>query len=110
MAMVLHRTCPMITSAEWAIRNGFDANAISNAVTNAINSSMISASPAPVQFCGCATGSSVTSATCGAPCPGGGQAGTYVTVSAQMTYNTILSYPVLPSSYNFTAQATARLQ
>jgi Flp pilus assembly protein TadG len=96
--------------AEWAIKNGFDANAISNAVTSATNASNINASPAPVQFCGCATGSTVSSATCGTPCPGGAQAGTYVTVSAQMTYNTTLSYPVLPSSYNFTAQSTARLQ
>lgn len=96
--------------AAWAIRNGFDANAISSAVTGATGSSMISASPAPVQFCGCATGSSISSATCGTPCPGGAQAGTYVNVSAQMTYNTILSYPVLPSSYNLTAQSTARLQ
>ncbi len=96
--------------AEWAIRNGFDATAISNAVTYATNSTKISASPAPVQFCGCATGSSVSSATCGTPCPGGAMAGTYVTVSAQMTYNTILSYPVMPSNYNFTAQSTARLQ
>lgn len=95
---------------EWAIRNGFDANAISNAVLSATNASKISASPAPTTFCGCANGSSVSSANCGTTCPGGAQAGTYVTVSAQMTYNTILSYPALPSNYNFTAQSTARLQ
>jgi Flp pilus assembly protein TadG len=96
--------------AQWAIRNGFDATNISIAVTSATNASAISASPAPVQFCGCATGSSVSTATCGATCPGGTQAGTYATVSAQKTYNTILSYPIFPSSYDFTAQATARLQ
>jgi Flp pilus assembly protein TadG len=96
--------------AAWAIRNGFDVNAISSAVTGATGSSMISASPAPVQFCGCATGSSVSSATCGTTCPGGAQAATYVNVFAQRTYNTILSYPALPSGYNLTAQSTARLQ
>jgi hypothetical protein len=100
--------------AQWAMKNGFDPNNtsnISNAVTSATNASpAISASPAPFQFCGCATGSSVSTATCGATCPGGAQAGTYVTVSAQRTYNTILSYPIFPSSYNFTAQATVRLQ
>lgn len=95
---------------EWAIRNGFDANAIVSAVTSATSSSEISASPAPVQFCGCATGSSISSATCGTTCPGGALAATYVTVSAQMTYNTTLNYPALPSSYNFTAQSTARLK
>jgi Flp pilus assembly protein TadG len=97
--------------AAYAVRNGFDVNAITNAVLNATNASMISASPAPMQFCGCATGSSINSVTCGAPCPGGALAGTYATVSAQMTYNTTMTYPpVVPSSYNFTAQSTVRLQ
>lgn len=96
---------------EYAIRNGFDVNAITNAVLSATNASTISVSPPPAQFCGCATGSSINSVSCGTPCPGGALAGTYVTVSAQMTYNTILTYPsVVPSSYNFAAQSTARLQ
>jgi Flp pilus assembly protein TadG len=95
--------------AEWAIRNGFDSNGISNAVTSATSAS-IAASPAPQQFCGCATGSSVNSATCGTPCPGGAMAGTYATVSAQLTYNTTLNYVVVPSNYNFSAQSTVRLQ
>jgi len=71
--------------AQWAIKNGFDAtniSYISYAVTHATNASGISASPAPFEFCGCATGSSVSTATCGATCPGGDQAGTYATVSA----------------------------
>ncbi len=95
---------------EWAIRNGFDANAISAAVTNATNSSKITANPAPVQYCGCASTSSISSATCGTTCPDGAQAGTYVTVSAQVTYNTTLNYPMVPSTYNFATQSTARLQ
>lgn len=95
---------------EWAIRNGFDASAISTAVTNATNSSKITASPPPVQYCGCASSSSITSATCGTTCPDGAQAGTYVTVSAQATYNTTLNYPMVPSTYNFATQSTARLQ
>jgi len=95
--------------AEWAIRNGFDSNGITNAVTNATNAS-IAASPAPQQFCGCATGSSVSSATCGTPCPGGAMPGTYATVSAQLAYNTTLNYVVVPSNYNFSAQSTVRLR
>lgn len=96
---------------EYAIRNGFDVDAITNAVLNATNASTISASPPPAQFCGCATGSSITRVSCGTQCPGGALAATYVTVSAQMTYDTTLTYPpVVPSSYNFTAQSTARLQ
>lgn len=95
--------------AEWAIRNGFDANEISNAVTSATNASII-ASPAPAQFCGCATGSSVSPVACGTTCPGGALAGTYATVSAQLTYNTTLNYSIVPSTYNFGAQSTVRLQ
>jgi Flp pilus assembly protein TadG len=95
---------------EWAIRNGFDANGISSAVSNATNNSSITATPAPVQFCGCASGSSISGATCGTPCPDGAQAGTYVTVSAQATYNTMINYPAVPGTYNFATQSTARLQ
>jgi len=95
---------------EWAIRNGFDTNGISAAVTNATNNSSITATPAPVQYCGCASGSSVSTATCGTACPDGAQAGTYVTVSAQATFNTTLNYPAVPSTYNFATQSTARLQ
>ncbi len=95
--------------AEWAIRNGFDSTGISNAVTSATNASII-ASPAPTQFCGCATGSSVSAAACGTPCPDGSLAGTYAAVSAQLTYNTTLNYGVAPTTYTFGAQSTVRLR
>lgn len=94
---------------EWAIRNGFDSNGISNAVTSATNASVI-ASPAPQQFCGCAAGSTVSPVACGTPCPGGALAGTYATVGAQLTYTTMLNYGVVPSTYTFSAQSTARLK
>jgi Flp pilus assembly protein TadG len=96
--------------AQYAMRNGFDANAISNAVASATNSSAITASPAPVKFCGCATSSGVSTVSCGATCPGGAVAATYTTVSAQATYSTILNYQVVPQNYNFSAQSTVRLQ
>jgi Flp pilus assembly protein TadG len=96
--------------AEWAIKNGFDANAISNAVTSATSAPAISASPAPVQFCGCASGLRIGTVTCGTTCSGGVQAGTYTTVSATMTYNTILPYGFFPSTNNFSSQSTVRLQ
>jgi Flp pilus assembly protein TadG len=95
--------------AEWAIRNGFDANAISSAVASATNAP-VTASPSPVQFCGCATGSSVSSVACGTTCPGGAKAGTYATVSAQLTYKTTLNYTLVPSTYNFSVQSMVRLQ
>jgi hypothetical protein len=96
--------------AAWAIKNGFDANAISNAVTSATSAPAISVSPTPVKFCGCAGGSSISTVTCGTTCSGGALAGTYTTVSAQMTYNTILPYGFFPSTYNFSLQSTVRLQ
>lgn len=94
---------------EWAIRNGFDSSGISNAITSATNASVI-ASPAPQQFCGCATGSSVSVVACGTPCPSGAMPGTYATVGAQLTYNTFLNYGVVPNTYTFNAQSTARLR
>lgn len=95
--------------AEWAIKNGFDSSGISNAVTSATNASII-ASPVPAQFCGCATASSISAVACGTPCPDGTLAGTYATVSAQLTYNTTLNYGVAPVTYVFGSQSTVRLQ
>ncbi len=95
--------------AEYAIGHGFTAS-ISNAVTNATTFSGLTASPAPVQFCGCPSSSGVTNVTCNSTCPSGAVAGPYVTVSAEGTYNTILSYPSIPDSFSFTSQATVRIQ
>jgi Flp pilus assembly protein TadG len=96
--------------AAWAMKNGFDASAISSAVTSAVSAPAISVSPAPVQFCGCASVSSISTVACGTTCSGGILAGTYTTVSAQMTYNTILPYGFFPSTYNLSSQSTVRLQ
>lgn len=96
--------------AQYAMRNGFDTNAISNAVISATNSSAITASPAPVTFCGCATVSGISTVSCGTTCPGGKLAGTYIAVSAQATYSTILNYQLAPQNYIFNAQSTARLR
>jgi Flp pilus assembly protein TadG len=96
--------------AQYAMRNGFDANAISNAVISATRVSSITAFPAPVNFCGCATASGVSTVSCGTTCPGGAVAGTYTTVSAQGTYSSLLNYQCVPQNYNFSAQSTARLQ
>ena len=96
--------------AQYAIAHGFTAGAISSAVTSATSFSGISASPAPSQFCGCAASTGITTATCDATCAGGAPSATYVTVSAQGTYTTLLPYPLLPTSYALTGQSTVRLQ
>lgn len=96
--------------AQYAIAHGFDVNSISTAVSNATGQSGISASPPPVQYCGCATAAGVTNVTCGAACPAGAVAGTYVQVSTQATYTTILPYPMIANTFNLTAQAAVRVQ
>jgi Flp pilus assembly protein TadG len=96
--------------AAYAVAHGFSASSITAAVTNATTFSGISAAPSPVEFCGCPTNSGVTEATCNSTCPDSSLAGTYVTVSSQGTYNTILTYPLIPSSFPFAAQAAVRIQ
>lgn len=95
--------------AQYAMVNGFDSASIVSAVTSATNSTAITASPAPAKFCGCASGSSISTVTCGATCTGGATAGIYVKVSAQANYYTILDYQIV-STYTLSAQSTARLQ
>jgi Flp pilus assembly protein TadG len=96
--------------AQYAIAHGFQASSISSAVANATSFSGISANPAPNQFCGCAASTGITNTACGSKCSGGSLAATYVTVSAQGTYNTLFQYPIIPNSYTFMAQPTVRIQ
>jgi Flp pilus assembly protein TadG len=96
--------------AQYAIVHGFDTSGISSAVTSATNSTAITASPSPVQFCGCPTSTGVSSVSCGTVCTGGAQAGTYATVSAQATYYTLINYQIVAATYTYNAQSTARLQ
>jgi Flp pilus assembly protein TadG len=96
--------------AQYAMVHGFDPNSISTAVSNATGQSGISASPSPLQYCGCATSAGVTNVTCGSPCPAGAVSGTYVQVSTQGTYTTILPYPMIANSFTLTAQAVVRVQ
>ncbi len=98
------------TAAAYAIARGFDAAAVTSIVTGSVNGVTINASPAPTQFCGCATGTAIAAATCGSICPNGNAAGTYVTISAQSSYSTTLNYSVVPNTYTFTAASTVRLQ
>ena len=96
--------------AQYAMVYGFDASAISTAVTSASSATTVTATPSPTKYCGCSTGSSISTVSCGTTCPGGAIAGTYTTVSAQGSYSTILDYGVAPSTYTLSAQSTVRLQ
>jgi Flp pilus assembly protein TadG len=96
---------------QYVIAHGYnpsDISPISSAVTQATTFAGISASPAPNQFCGCRSSTGVTSTTCTSTCDDGSLAATYVTVSAQATYMTIVPYPLISNSFPLTAQATVR--
>jgi Flp pilus assembly protein TadG len=96
--------------AQYAVAHGFDANSVSAAVQAATNFASVSASPAPNQFCGCATNSGVSQISCNSKCTDGSAPGTYVTVSALGSYQTMIPYPTLPKSFSFSAQSTVRIQ
>ena len=96
--------------AQYAMAHGWNRSAIQNAVTNATTLPTVNASPQPTRSCGCPGGATVVSATCGSSCSDGKPAGTYVTVSAQAVYKTLVSYPALGSSVTLSAQSTARIQ
>jgi Flp pilus assembly protein TadG len=94
--------------AEYAVVNGYDTSAITNAVRGSTSLNNISVSP--TQFCGCPSGSSITSTSCTATCSDGSTAGTFVQVSVAHDYSTLISYPGLPASFHLASQSTARLQ
>lgn len=101
------------SGAQYAAVHGFDATKISNAVTSATSVAGITASPAPTQFCGCPSGTGVTTVTCGSngnKCPDNTTIGTYVTASAVRDYSTLISYPGFASTYHQTATSTVRIK
>lgn len=96
--------------AEYAAVHGWDSTGIQNVVTGATGLSGISASPAPSQSCGCASGTTLSNATCGSTCADGSTAGSYVTVNAQVQYTTLFTYPALGSPLTLSAQTMVRIQ
>jgi len=97
--------------AEYAMKYGFASTAIATAVTSATALTGVTATPAPAQSCGCASGATITTATCGSTCAATGlAAGTYVTVSAQGSYTTIVPYPGIPSTFALSGSSTVRIK
>lgn len=94
----------------YAALNGYNATAISNAVSSATASTQISASPTPSQFCGCATTTGITTATCSSTCSSGQTAGTYVKVSSSMSFRAVFNPPLLSYPSTITGQMTVRIQ
>lgn len=96
--------------AQYAIARGFDTSGISGAVTSAVNSTAVTASPTPIKFYGCLNGTDINVVPSGTSCPDGTQARTYTTVYAQGNYSTLFNYGVVPEAYTINAQSTVRLQ
>jgi Flp pilus assembly protein TadG len=91
--------------ALYAAKHGFDSAAISTTVQNATGTQGITASPAPVQFCGCPDAGGVSET----PCNNGSPAGQYVRISAALPRGVILPYLALPLPDTLTAQSIVRL-
>jgi len=96
--------------SEYAAVHGFNVASISQAITATSDLSGLTASPAPTEFCGCPSGSGVTTVTCGSTCTDGSLAGTYVNASATATYTTLIHYPLFPATFTFVNSAVARIQ
>jgi len=98
------------TGALYASRHGWDQAGIIAAVTGATNVTGISATPAPTQFCGCASASGVTQAACTATCSGGGAPGLYVQVNATLAHQHIMPYASFGVPDTLSGKSLLRLQ
>lgn len=97
--------------AAFAAAHGFNASLIANAVASSSSLPTLSATPAPSTVCGCPSRSAgVTFVACGTACTSGGDAGTYVQVSARGTYSFTFSYPLVSNPLVLSATALTRIQ
>ncbi|MEO8300781.1 MAG: hypothetical protein ABI608_03240, partial [Rhizomicrobium sp.] len=94
----------------FAAVHGFNSVAIKNTVANATSINGLAANPEPVVFCGCPSGTRLSAAVCGTPCPDGVQARSYAKVSASRSHSTVVPYPWMPPAYTQTATATVRIK
>jgi Flp pilus assembly protein TadG len=96
--------------AQEAVLRGFNSDEIAKAGSHATSLAGIRFAPAPVESCGCATGTNILPAACGSTCDSGAAAGRYVTVSTQATHTTLFHWPGMSSSFDLSAQVTVRLE
>lgn len=96
--------------AAYAAANGLNQSGIAGAMQAATSLSNLDTSTASTSSCGCATTTGIASATCGSSCSGGATAGTYVNVTAKASQSTLISYPNLPSTFQFSSTAMVRTQ
>ena len=93
----------------YAAKNGGDSAGISTAVLNATGFVGVTATPSPVQFCGCPGTTGVAAVSCSATCADTNPAGQYVSISAALTRNSLIPNSGLPLPTTFTARSIIRL-
>lgn len=93
---------------EYALLKGYNADAITAAVSGSSALAHITVSPS--QFCGCPSGSAISTSDCNSNCADGTRAGNFAQVTVTDTYTTLIPWPGLPASFALRAQSTARLQ
>ena len=115
--------------AEYAARNGWDPTAIPNAIVAAVPSLHLTTAnnvrPQPfdtahVEFCGCASGTTITPAQCIDPntnqrntCPNSNPpvlVGIYMNLGVQMQYSSLITYPGISNPQTVSANAVFRFQ
>ncbi len=97
--------------AVYAVSHGGTSSAINTAVTLAgVDNPAITVPTVPQPFCGCPGGTGIAAAACGATCPDSSTAGTYITVTAQMTPTILVNLPGITNPSRLAAQVTIRLQ
>jgi Flp pilus assembly protein TadG len=84
---------------------------ITQAVLNATGTAGITASPAPLVFCGCPSATGVVSqnSNCTTVCSDGTAPGEYVKVSAVIAHQTLMPFLNLPIPTTITASSTVRV-
>jgi Flp pilus assembly protein TadG len=91
-----------------------DLTKVALAVTSATGTAGITASPAPVLFCGCPSATGITSqgSDCATLCAGSTLPGKYVQVNATMNRTVLLSLPylALPLPATFSGVSVVRTQ
>ena len=96
--------------AVYVSKYGMNNTGIANAVVNSTGTPGITATPAPLQFCGCPTTSGITEmASCATTCSDGSNPGQYVRINAQITHQSVLQYTGFSVPITLTGEAVVRL-
>ena len=108
------------SGAQYASSNPYAGSTWASAVSSAItNATSLSVNPSVgAETCGCpnststaiVTGSYGSPPTCTSSCPDGSKPGYYVTITANVTYTSVMPYSILGSSATLSSQAVVRVE